>query len=458
MRKPATMTTLNKRDFLKATSAFGLGSSLNAFSSFQALAQTAQTDDYRALVCVFMYGGNDSNNMLIPMDASVYSRYAAARTNLALPAGTLLPITPSNVSAKYGLHPAMTGMANLFNGSATQTPKAAVVANVGPLVVPTSKAQWDARSVPLPDNLFSHSDQQNQWQAALYERPGSGWGGRLAERLVDANSTNRGYSVLSVTGGNLWETGDRSLTPYKVSASGNFGFDFYDPRGTDPLSVAITETLATPYSHLFEQGFVDVMGRSIEVQRILTQALEGTNLATSFPNTSLGNQMRMVARLIAARQKLGLKKQCFFCSIGGFDTHGDDQLTRQAELLGDVSQSISAFYAATAELQIQNNVTTFTASDFNRTYTSNGQGSDHAWGAHHLVVGGAVQGGKLFGQFPEPTLQGPLDSGNRGNWIPTTSTEAYAATLGRWFGASPEVLAQVFPRLTHFEPNVGFMG
>jgi uncharacterized protein (DUF1501 family) len=329
---------------------------------------------------------------------------------------------------------------------------------VGPLVVPTTKAQWEARSVPLPDNLFSHSDQQSQWQAAQYERPANGWGGRLAERLIDEGTNNRGYSVLSVTGGNLWETGDRSLSAYKVSASGRFGFDFYNPTGSDPLSMAITETLASPYSHLFEQGFVDVMGRSIEVQRILTSALEGSTVNTVFPNTSLGTQMRMVARLIAARQKLGLKKQCFFCSIGGFDTHGDDQLTRQAELLGDVSGAISAFYAATQELNVANNVTTFTASDFNRTFTSNGQGSDHGWGGHHMVVGGGVQGGKLFGSFPDQTIRGPQDSGGQGNWIPTTSTEAYAATLGRWFGANDEVLGQVFPRLSGFNPNVGFLG
>lgn len=452
------MNHLTKRDFLKATSAFGLGSSLNALASFQALAQTAQTEDYRALVCVFMFGGNDANNMLIPTDSTRYGQYANARSNLALPLNSLLPLTASNTTAGYGLHPSMTGLASLFNGSATRTPKAALIANVGPLVVPTSKAQWEARSVPLPDNLFSHSDQQSQWQAALYERPSSGWGGRLAERLIDEATSNRGYSVISVTGGNLWETGDRSLSAYKVSASGQFGFDFYEPQGSDPLSLAITQTLGGSYSHLFEQGFVDVMSRSIEVQRVLTQAIDGTSISTVFPNSSLGNQMRMVARLIAARQKLGLKKQIFFCSIGGFDTHGEDQLTRQAELLGNVSDAMSAFYAATEELQIQNNVTAFTASDFNRTYTSNGQGSDHGWGAHHLVVGGAVQGGRLFGQFPEPVIRGSQDSGGQGNWIPTTSTEAYAATLGRWFGANDEVLAQVFPRLTNFNPNVGFLG
>jgi uncharacterized protein (DUF1501 family) len=451
---------MNKRQFIKTGAALGLGSGLAAFTQLSALAQATTGNDYRALVCLFMFGGNDSNNLLIPYEPADHSRYAAARSNLALQRDTLLPISPSNTGGvRYALHPSMTGLAGLFNGTAAlPNPKAALVANAGPLLVPTSKAQWEARSVPLPDNLFSHSDQQSQWQAALYERPTNGWGGRLTERLVSDTNINRGYSVLSVTGGNLWETGDRSLSAYKVSASGKFGFDFYQPTGTDPLSIAITETLADTHQHLFEQGFVDVMGRSIEVQRVLSQALEGSTLTTVFPDTGLGNQLRMVARLIAARDKLGLKKQCFFCSIGGFDTHGEDQLTRQAELLGEISAAVTAFYAATVELSVANNVTTFTASDFGRTFTSNGRGSDHGWGAHHLVVGGAVQGGKLFGQFPNQTVRGPDDSGGQGNWIPTTSTEAYAATLGRWFGADDAVLAQVFPRLQYFNGNVGFLG
>jgi uncharacterized protein (DUF1501 family) len=451
---------INKRQFLKTGAALGLGSGLSAFTQLSALAQATTGNDYRALVCLFMFGGNDSNNLLIPYEPADHSRYAAARSNLALQRDTLLPISPSNTQGvRYALHPSMTGLAGLFNGTtAVPVPKAALVANAGPLLVPTSKAQWDARSVPLPDNLFSHSDQQSQWQAALYERPTNGWGGRLTERLVSDTSINRGYSVLSVTGGNLWETGDRTLSAYKVSANGKFGFDFYQPTGTDPLSIAITETLADTHQHLFEQGFVDVMGRSIEVQRVLSQALEGSTLTTVFPDTGLGNQLRMVARLIAARDKLGLKKQCFFCSIGGFDTHGEDQLTRQSELLGEISAAVTAFYAATVELSVANNVTTFTASDFGRTFTSNGRGSDHGWGAHHLVVGGAVQGGKLFGQFPNQTVRGPDDSGGQGNWIPTTSTEAYAATLGRWFGADDAVLAQVFPRLQYFNGNVGFLG
>jgi uncharacterized protein (DUF1501 family) len=450
---------MNKRQFLKTSAALGLGSGLSAFTQLSALAQATTGNDYRALVCLFMYGGNDSNNLVVPYDLSDYNRYARARSNLALPRDSLLQINPSNTAGlSYGMHPSMAGLASLFNGSAGSPGKAAIVANTGPLMVPTSKAQWDARSVPVPDNLFSHSDQQSQWQSAIYERPSNGWGGRLAERLVDDTTLNRGYSVLSVTGGNLWETGDRTLSAYKVSATGRFGFDFYEPANTDPLSIAIKETLAETHQHLFEQGFVDVMGRSIEVQRVLTQALEGTTLTTVFPDSGLGNQLKMVARLIAARNKLGLKKQCFFCSIGGFDTHGEDQLARQAELLGEISAAVSAFYQATVELAVAESVTTFTASDFGRTFSSNGQGSDHGWGSHHLVVGGAVQGGQMYGQFPNHTVGGPDDSGGQGTWIPTTSTEAYAATLGRWFGADEAVLTQVFPRLQYFNGNVGFLG
>ncbi len=449
--------TMNKRQFLKSSAALGLSGGLAPFAPLSALAQVAPAEDYRALVCIFMYGGNDSNNLLIPYEPAEHARYVRARSNLALDRDSLLSISPSNTGGiRYALHPSMSGLAGLFNAGAQA--KAALVANVGPLLVPTSKAQWQARSVPLPDNLFSHSDQQAQWQAALYDRPASGWGGRLTERLVADATPNRGYSVMSLSGGNLWETGDHSLTPYKVSASGQFGFDFYDPNGSDPLSVAITATLSEPRAHLMEQGYLNVMSRSIDVQRILSQALQGTAVNTVFPDTGLGSQLRMVARLIAARNALGLKKQCFFCAIGGFDTHGDDQLYRQQELLGEISAAVSAFYAATVELGVANQVTTFSASDFSRTYASNGKGSDHGWGAHHFVLGGAVRGGRLYGRFPELTLGGPDDTDSQGNWIPSTASEVYAATLARWFGADTTMLAQVFPRLGYFNGVLDMFG
>ena len=442
---------LQRRRLLKligAAGASGLG--LGALSHLTAAAQSA--GDYKALVYLFMVGGNDGNNLLVPLEPSLYGQYQRARSNLALPRESLLPISPSNsAGVQYGLHPAMGGIQTLFTQG-----KAALLTNIGTLAVPTSRAQWNARSVPLPDNLFSHSDQQLQWQSAIVDdAPRSGWGGRLMERMLAADTVNRGYGVLSVAGGNLWENGDRSLAAYKVSASGNFGFDFYDPVARDPLSVAITETLAERREHLLEQAWNDVVARSIDNQRVLTQALESSTLTTPFPDTNLGSQLRMVARLVAARARLGLQRQCFFCSIGGFDTHGDDQMPRQNELLREISNAVAAFYAATVELGVQNNVTLFSGSDFGRTFQSNGQGSDHAWGSHQLVVGGAVKGGQLVGRFQDLTINGPDDAGD-GKWIPTLSVDQLGATLGRWFGAG-SALNEVFPRLVNFDADLGFM-
>ena len=442
---------LRRRQLLKLVGAAGAsGLGLGTLAHLSAAAQSA--GDYKALVCLFMYGGNDGNNLLVPLELPSYEVYRQARTNLALARDSLLPIAPSNTGgASFGLHPAMAGLQGLFTQG-----KAAMLANIGPLAVPTTKAQWEARSVPVPDNLFSHSDQQAQWQSAIVDAPPrSGWGGRMIERLLAADTVNRGYGLISVAGGNLWENGDQSLAAYKVSSSGRFGFDFYDASGGDPLSAALSETLAEPRNHLLEQAWTDVVGRSIDNQRVLTQALAGSTVTTAFPGTGLGTQLQMVARLIAARSSLGLSRQCFFCSIGGFDTHGDDQLQRQNELLGEISAAVAAFYEATVALGVQNDVTLFSGSDFGRTFQSNGQGSDHAWGSHHFVVGGAVKGGQIVGRFPDLTVNGPDDAGD-GKWIPTTSVDQLGATLGRWFGAG-STLNEVFPRLSNFDADLGFM-
>ena len=251
-------SAMQRREFLKMLSAAGAsGMGLSTLASLNAAAQSAP--DYKALVCLFMFGGNDGNNLLVPRDTAAYAQYQSIRSNLALPRDSLLPLAATNTgSVQYGLHPAMGGLQGLFNQG-----KAALIANVGPLAVPTSKAQWEARSVPLPDNLFSHSDQQAQWQSAIVDQPSrNGWGGRIMERQLASNAVNRGYGVISVAGGNLWESGDTNLTAYKVSSSGNFGFDFYDPNGSDPLSVAISQTLAETRPHLLEQAWTNVVSRS----------------------------------------------------------------------------------------------------------------------------------------------------------------------------------------------------
>jgi uncharacterized protein (DUF1501 family) len=411
----------------------------------------ATSEDYKAVVCLFMYGGNDANNMVIPYDndAQGYPLYARGRTNvLALPRDQLLPVTLAGTNGRsYALHPVMTGMQTLINQG-----KAAIVANVGTLTQPLTLAQWN-NGAQRPPSLFSHSDQQFQWQTGTPDgSTKTGWGGRLTELVASMNGANALYSMISPAGNTTFLTGNSSVG-FKVDPSGSFGFDFYDPNKTnDSLSNAVSAMLASQRAHVMEQAWLGNINRSIENQKVLGNALNTVNAAITFPNTDLGNQLKMITRLIAARQSLGLKRQAFFASIGGFDTHGDDQLQRQNQLLGDVSSSVLAFYNALAQLGIAENVTLFTASDFNRTFPSNGKGSDHAWGSHHFVVGGAVKGGQMVGQFPDITVDGPMDVGN-GQFIPTTSVDQMSASIASWFGVGNSDLDLLFPLLNRFSPR-----
>lgn len=455
------MTT--RRQFMKQVSLATLGTcGLGALSDLQRIAAAATLnnskaagEDYRALVLLFMFGGNDANNTVIPTVTAEYQAYAAGRTSvLALPVNTLLPLTSRNTPGRtFGLHPAMTGLQGLFNQG-----RCSIVPNVGPLLAPTTKTQYRNRTVPIPPDLYSHSDQQAQWQSSISDgSPRSGWGGRVGDLIQAANGTNRSSTCISVVGNNLFQVGS-TVTSYKVSPGNHFGFDFYDesPTTTDPFSKGVTSLLGLPSANLFDGAWKDVIGRAIENQRILSQALTSAPAFTTvFPNDGLGQQMQMIARLISVRAQLGMKRQIFFASIGGFDTHGDDQLQRQTELLGDVSGAMTALYNATVEMGASDLVTSFTASDFSRTFRSNGKGSDHAWGAHHFVVGGAVDGGKFAGAFPTMGVDGPDDTGG-GHFIPTTSVDQYSATLASWFGVAPGDLATIFPNLGRFAtPNIG---
>lgn len=444
------MNTWTRRQFLRSAAATGVaGAALNPWLQLQALAQTAApAGDYKALVCLFLYGGNDGNNLLLPYEPADHALYARARHDLALQRTSLLPITPSNTGGRrYALHPALGRVQSLF-----QSGQAAVLANVGPLVVPTTKAQFNNRSVPLPPNLFSHSDQQMAWQTD-HIHPSTvvrgGWGGRMLERLVDAGTANRGYSCVSVSGSALWGTGDASLLPYRVPSSGRFGLDFYTPGGGDPLSTALDGLIADTRVDVFEATWLQTLRRAMDNQRVLAQALDGRNTTTTFPGSDLGAQLAMIARLIQARDGLGLQRQCFFCSIGGFDTHGEDQLSVQQDKFAEIDAAIGAFVDEMNARGLGDRVTLFTASDFGRTLVSNSRGSDHGWGNHHLVVGGAVQGGRLFGRFPDHTVDGPDDIGG-GNWIPSLALDQVGAELGRWFGAG-SALGDIFPCLGNFD-------
>jgi uncharacterized protein (DUF1501 family) len=464
---------LSRRRFLGSSccAAVGLTGALSTLAQLRLLGAVAQptsgraaaAPDYKALVCLFLQGGHDANNLLIPSDTSGYDSYARARANLALPRSALLPITPRTSDGRaFSLHPAVPELRGLFAAG-----QAAVLANVGTLVVPTTKAQYQAGSVPLPLQLFSHSDQQVQWQTSAPEqRNASGWGGRLAD-LVDAFNTNPAVSMsISLAGLNTFQVG-ASVTQYAVTPAGavNFAGGTAAPGTADAARYQAHKDLsARPLTSLLDAAFAGLTRDAIATAEIVSRALAAAPApATAFPATSAGNQLRMVARLIAAADTLGLKRQLFFVQLGGWDTHAaqlsasDPTAGAHAQLLAQVSQAVSAFYAATVELGVASQVTTFTASDFGRTYASNGNGSDHGWGNHQLIVGGAVKGGDFYGRIPALAIGGPDDIG-RGRWIPTTSVDEYAATLATWFGVSATDLPLVLPNLGRFaRPNLGFL-
>ena len=422
--------------------------------SARPVSKAAARDDYKALVCLFLAGGNDANNLLVPDDVG-YAAYASARAALALPSEGLLAIKPrSRDGRSFALHPSVPELRDLFaNG------RLALLANVGTLVVPTTKAQFQARSVPLPGALFSHNDQQVQWQSSLSSEKlfTSGWGGRLADLTNALNENNTISMSISLAGQNAFQVG-KHVSQYAVRPRGAV-----QPAGMNGALGAIraqahADLLHTGSDNLFSAAFSGLTTEAITDSQLLASVLrdDAPQLATKFPTTNLGAQLAMIARLIAVAPSLGLRRQIFFARAGGWDLH-DAQLGAHARLLGDVSQSVAAFYQATEELKLADKVTTFTASDFGRTYTGNGDGSDHGWGSHHFVVGGAVRGGDIFGRMPDFALNGPDDTG-RGRWIPTTSVDEYSATLATWFGVSATDLPVVLPNIGQFaRPNLGFL-
>ncbi len=443
---------LPRRQFLLSSSAIGLGGML-PFAADNANA--ALSDDYRAIVCVFMFGGNDANNLIVPRDAADYTRYAGPRGRLAIPRDNLLAVKPANVQGReFGFHPAMTGVAGLFNQG-----KAAVIANVGTLARPLTKAEYRGNGLK-PINLFSHSDQQFLWNTGMPDNSiRSGWGGRVGDKVYAGNQTGTLTTALSVGGNAAFLNGD-IIRPFPVSSSGRFGLNFYDENDpNNALSVAMKKMLATPQSNVMGGVWLEILGGAIANQKQLSTALAGTPpFTTVFPNSGIGDGMEMIARLISVRKTFGARRQVFFVGIGGFDTHGEDQPQRQSDLLGDVSNAMTALYNATSELGVAENVVSFTASDFSRNFPTNGKGSDHGWGAHHLVVGGSVKGNAMYGTFPQLLIDGPDDAGE-GRWIPTTSVDQYAATMAKWFGLNGNEVTQVFPNIGRFATaDLGFMG
>lgn len=467
----------NRRQFIAQSTCagFSLAGMLSTMGTLRLLnaglsAQTIPIDsDFKALICLFQYGGNDGNNVIIPMDATGYANYSRDRGLLALPSANLRPLTmPSTDSRSFGLHPSLGRMAGIFNGG-----KAAVVANVGTLVGPLNKTLFQKGGKAVPPYLFSHSDQALQWQTSVPDSGSKvGWGGRLADLSAALNSSSQLSMNISLAGTNYFQVGNQSFQ-YPVNNSGSIGLSSYTSTSTPTKEQysAVRDVVGHSYGHIFEQEYVNVMGRAIANDTLLKSVLATiplypekfvasttSGVGTANPQlTSVASQLRMVLRLIAAQQALGMKRQIYFVAVGGYDTHSD-QLASQATLLTQLDNGLADFYQATVDLGLSNNVTTFTASDFSRTYSNNSGGSDHAWGNHHFVLGGAVKGGQIVGNMPDFTLKGTSDTGTRGSWIPGISTDEYSATLAKWFGISPSNMSMVLPNIGRFAaPDLGFM-
>lgn len=491
------MSRMHRRDFLRRSlctlaGSAAFGSMFGKLSLAQAAAggggRTLLGGDYRALVCLYMYGGNDCFNMIVPRDSG-YAEYQATRTNLSVPQGDLLPLNadagPLN-GGLFGLHPSMPGVQQLFHDG-----RAAVIANVGPLVRPVNKALYDQPGTLLPAQLFSHSDQTVLWQTPRADASNrTGWGGRLAD-IFSASNINQVLSMnVSLSGDNVFQAGEE-VAPYFMSADGVEEIDAIrtDLPNCGPSGhwnrrrcLTFNGLLDMQHQHPFVRAFADKTRRAIatsaEVSAALTLYPENDIMFRPFwdafglawnpdnlvPLPRLASQLLMIARMMRARNDLQMTRQLFFAGFGGFDTH-DYQLDDHGPLLWDLSQSVLAFYQVLDAMGLGSSVTTFTGSEFGRTLTNNGDGTDHGWGGHHLVFGDAVIGRRIYGRMPNLAINNNPDNAGWGQIIPTLSVDQYAATLARWYGLANADRDDIFPNLVHMNgpilsiegPDLGFM-
>ena len=464
---------VNRRDFLRKSLCAALGGAglYSALGNLKLISAAAAQrpyvfGDYKALVCVFLFGGNDSFNTLAPISGTARTDYVASRGGLAVPAASLHALTPAagGGPSGYGLHPAMPELAQLFNAG-----KGAIVANVGGLLYPITQAEYQAQTVPVPPQLFSHSDQSVQWQTSRPDdASANGWGGRVADLMHSANSGDVPMSI-SLGGNNPFQRG-AIVNPYGMGTQGverlhynDNGSEAWILDGDNTAGGIAYDALIEPgtQAHLFERTFAGATRRSIDNYRLIAAALgEPPVWDTPFPDLEenpLAAQLQMVARLIAVRGALGMSRQVFYVSVGGYDTHAA-QLDDHPYLLGQLSQALHAFHAATEQLGIDNGVTTFTASDFGRSLSVNADGTDHGWGGHHFVLGGAVRGQRFYGTLPSLAPNGNPDDTGYGQIIPTLAVDQYSATLARWFGVDAGGIGDIFPNLGRYAaPDLGFM-
>jgi uncharacterized protein (DUF1501 family) len=470
----------SRRQFLRTASMASMaGISASPFilglNSMAAMAQGSSSTGYKALVCIFLQGGNDGHGTVIATDADSYAAFTAARSGapgLAYPLAELLPITlqTPQTGRTFALNPALGGVQNLFNAG-----RAAIVANTGTLIAPATKAQVNANSVPLPDSLFSHFDQTAAWQA-IASNYGSaehvGWGGAVADVIESMNmNTNSMFTCISTAGIALFLSGQTSFQLNCTSAGpipiyGLANPPFGLPSSSNPLSAI----LSTDETNLFAKEYGVVVERSIQAQSMLASAMLPAGPG-GIPNppqyldpqtkmltdNQLAYSLQTVARIISGQASLGVNRQIFYVQLGSFDTHNNQAITH-AQLLSQLGEALEYFDGLMVTAGLGNQVTSFTASDFGRTLTSNSNGTDHGWGSHHFVVGGAVQGQNMYGQYPIVGVNQANDVG-AGRLIPTTSVDQYAGTLAQWFGLSDGQVREVFPNFGNFgsNPYLGFM-
>ena len=460
-KHPTDFSHSSRRAFLRRAGELSLAGvaapwALNLAAVAEAAAATAT--DYRALVCVFLYGANDHGNTLVPYDAASHAAYASIRQSIATPRASLAAtaLTPSVAlpgGRQMALAPELLPLKGLFDSG-----QLGVLLNVGTLIQPTTLAQYNARSVPLPPKLFSHNDQQSVWQSSLPEGSTSGWGGRIGDLFMAGNG-NATFTCVNASGNAVYMSG-RQAVQYQVSTSGSVALRGIQAPlfGSTACSEALRALTTASRQHLMQAEHTRVMARAIDANAALSTALASVPaLTTAFAaDNPLALQLQMVARMISARSALGAQRQVFFVSLGGFDLH-DFLPTQHPGLLATVAGALKSFYDATVELGVAQQVTAFTASDFGRTLTSNGDGSDHGWGSHHFLLGGAVQGGRFHGQLPSVSVNGPDDVG-QGRLLPTTAVDQLAATLATWMGVSDGNLALVAPNIGNYSVrNLGLL-
>jgi uncharacterized protein (DUF1501 family) len=448
------MTNESRRQFLSSAARLAAGGSALSLCRHlglvDALAQSSSCSGYKALVCIYFAGGNDGTNMVLPVSGTQsFAGYARIRGAVALAEAQVQQIQAAGGKSVYGLHPRLSGLRKLY-----ETGKLAVLCNVGTLAAPITRAQYLQASVAVPSNLFSHSDQQAEWQTSTTtSQTATGWGGRLADRMAACGGTGTFPTVLSMAGNAIFGNGQRTrigtIVPGTTTGLQGFG------TPPNPRYTAFQQLLQVDNGLNLVQAANNIAASGVSDSETVNAALAATSkLTTAFPTTTLGAQLRTVARLIEQRQLLGVQRQIFFCSLGGFDTH-QNELTAQDALMLQVGPALAALYTATEELGIASEVTSFTASEFGRTVQPNGNsGADHGWGSHHFVLGGAVRGGDVYGQYPSLELGGADDANTRGVFIPTTATDQYHATLAAWFGVATADLPQLFPNLGNFSTPV----